>query len=102
MLKSRLEHLLRGRRDNDVVVGSTFRREVIGVHYDESTDQIVIDVEHDRSMQLDAIDRVRELDRYLSSVDAGNSVWYAQWRTRMSDTLGCLDDELNHRTELHI
>ena len=96
---SRLVHLLRGRRDNDIVAGVD-RCEIIGVDYDSLSDQIVLKLKDDPSIFLtEIVELVKELDRVAVvglHIDESEG-WYVDWRKRMAEAIGCDEKELNTR-----
>lgn len=96
MLASRLTHLLRNRRDNDVVVGPSMKH-ITGVEYHALSDQIVIEHEGD-TWQNDVLVLLTELDRGLRNHDVGNSLWYEDWRKRAAAAIGVDEEELNSRS----
>jgi len=97
MIVSRLTHLLRQRRDNDVVAGDA-HSEITGVRYDPVADQVVLVLDDDRIVKdivKDLVGLMYELDQGLRRHDVGHSVWYAEWRQRVVATIGVSDAEVS-------
>lgn len=90
MLMSRLIHILRNRRDNDIVVGLGHRK-ITGVQYDSTTDELVIVLEHD-DFSID--------DLFLDEGERAFLAMHATYEANKQDDFRYHDKDPARRVEL--